>query len=131
MNDGKVMHSDRFSWVIVSLLDVNMERYAEEYDVAIVGGGPYILFLSLDFCFVSQNWIRFLNYSVPGLSAAIRLKQLAKEHNKEIRVCLVEKASAIGRWCHDHFLEEWTPLLSFQVLIHYLELVLKHELFMN
>ena len=24
--------------------DVNMERYAEEYDVAIVGGGPDILF---------------------------------------------------------------------------------------
>lgn len=31
--------------MIDSLLDVNMERYAEEYDVAIVGGGPYILFL--------------------------------------------------------------------------------------
>jgi electron-transferring-flavoprotein dehydrogenase len=27
--------------------DINMERYAEEYDVTIVGGGPDILFFSL------------------------------------------------------------------------------------
>ncbi|XP_013920632.1 PREDICTED: electron transfer flavoprotein-ubiquinone oxidoreductase, mitochondrial [Thamnophis sirtalis] len=51
---------------------ISMERFAEEADVVIVGAGP------------------------AGLSAAIRLKQLASEHGKEIRVCLVEKAAQIG-----------------------------------
>lgn len=50
-----------------------MERYVDEADVLIVGGGP------------------------AGMSAAIRLKQLAVQDGKELRVCLVEKSSEIGK----------------------------------
>ena len=50
-----------------------MERDGDETDVLIVGGGP------------------------AGMSAGIRLKQLAQSSGKEIRVCLVEKASEIGK----------------------------------
>lgn len=49
-----------------------MERTADEMDVVIVGGGP------------------------SGMSAAIRLKQLANEKGQEMRVCVVEKAAEIG-----------------------------------
>ncbi|XP_071453065.1 electron transfer flavoprotein-ubiquinone oxidoreductase, mitochondrial [Hetaerina americana] len=52
--------------------DVNMERYADEADVLIVGGGP------------------------SGMSAAIMLKKLAEKSGKELKVCLVEKAAEVG-----------------------------------
>merc|ERR1719300_1091003 len=52
---------------------IEMERYADEADVVIVGGGP------------------------AGMSTAIRLKQLANEAgNEEFRVCVIEKAATVG-----------------------------------
>ena len=52
--------------------DVDMERFADETDLLIVGGGP------------------------AGLSAAIRFKQMCNEQGLDYRVTLLEKASGLG-----------------------------------
>ena len=73
-----------------------MERFADETDVLIVGGGP------------------------AGMTTAIKLKQLAAENDIDLKVTLVEKASEIGTVIFNLFIK--LLLKNLHVLLKYINL---------
>lgn len=81
-----------------------IEHAQDQVDVCIVGGGP------------------------AGLCAAIKIKQLAAEKGKEVRVVLLEKGGEIGQ---KHLMLQPHRLIIPQALIFSLEQSSNLELWMN
>ena len=59
-------------------IDVNYKESIGDYDVAIVGAGP------------------------SGLAAAIHLKKLSSQYEKDLKICVFEKAAEVGQYSKIH-----------------------------
>ena len=85
-----------------------MERYADECDVCIVGGGPAGIFLMKWKILKRWPYIIWMTYvDLSGMSTAIKLKQLANEAGDEVIIdhlsqsdsCNSQMLSSCIKWC--------------------------------